>query len=90
MSEHLITIGDGGKLTFIHDDQLFGALEEIGPASIRRASNVEPAAGGGWEADCGVTIAGGQPGPVLGPFKTRGEALAAEVAWLNKNLLGAV
>lgn len=87
MQTHLIKIGDGGAVSFIHDDQLFAALSEIGPASIKRASHVEPAAaGGGWESDMRPTA--GEAGPVLGPFATRGEALAAEVGWLNENIFG--
>ena len=82
MSGHLITIGSGGAVRFIHDDELLEALEGIGPATITRASTVEPAARGGWEADLGVS-----GGPVL-TSKTRRGALEAEVAWLRENLFG--
>lgn len=84
MAEQLITIGPGGVLRFIYDDSLAGALAHIGQTTIKRASAVEPAPGGGWEADLGVS-----GGPVLAGFATRAAALAAEVEWLNRNLLGA-
>lgn len=86
MNGHLIKIGNGGAVSFIHDDRLFAALAEIGTATIKRASTVEPAAAGGWEADMRPTT--GEGGPVLGPFATRGAALAAEVEWLQANVFG--
>lgn len=57
-------------------------LGEIGSLSIRRGSHVEPTADGKWTADMSPVN-----GPVLGPFDTRSEALAAEVAWLERNWL---
>ena len=56
-------------------------LAEIGPTVIRRASHVEPCVGG-WSADMSPVY-----GPVLGPFVKRSEALAAEVYWLELNVL---
>lgn len=56
-------------------------MSEMGPFKIRRASHVEPTAEGLWEADMSPVH-----GPTLGPFATRKEALAAEVAWLKANL----
>ncbi len=53
-------------------------LAALGRLAIARASRVEPDAEGRWTADlspCG--------GPALGPFAARGEALAAEIAWLE-------
>lgn len=50
----------------------------------RRASEVEPAEdGAGWTADMARVS-----GPVLGPFRTRREALDREVEWLLANNLG--
>lgn len=77
-----ITIAADGTLTFIHSDELVDIMEQ-GEARIRRASHVEPADGGGWTADMAPS-----GGPVLvaadgRPFRTRGEALAAEVSWLE-------
>ena len=46
---------------------------EIGQLQITRASHVEPDAEGNWWADMGPS-----GGPMLGPFKSRSEALEAE------------
>lgn len=54
-------------------------LRELGATSIRRASHVEPTPDGDWTA----AMVGG---PVLGPYPTRSEALAAEVAWLTDSI----
>jgi hypothetical protein len=61
-------------------------LQALGPADIRRASHVEPFR---WEDGCVVWTADMSPvgGPVLGPFAKRSEALAAEVCWLEENVL---
>lgn len=74
--EILIAIDERGTMKFLYHDALVSLLEE-GEADIQRASHVEPC-GTEWEAD--MSPVGGQ---VLGPFPTRGEALAAEVAYLN-------
>jgi hypothetical protein len=52
-------------------------LREIGKLQITRASHVEPDAEGYWWADMGPVN-----GPVLGPYGSRSEALAAERKWL--------
>ena len=57
-------------------------LAALGPVAIRRASHVEPDAGGRWWADLAPV-----GGPVLGPFAGRGAALAAEHAWLAAHWL---
>jgi hypothetical protein len=57
-------------------------LGQLGILAIRRASHVEPDASGRWSAD--LTPIGG---PVLGPFSSRSEALAAERGWLEENWL---
>ena len=57
-------------------------LASLGPAEIRRASHVEPTQGG-WSADLTPVN-----GPVLGPFPLRSEALAAEVDWIERHVLG--
>ena len=49
----------------------------LGRISIRRASHVEPETTGDWFADLAPV-----GGPRLGPYRLRGDALAAEVAWL--------
>lgn len=73
-----ITIEEDGTLRAIYCDELVPLLAE-GDVTIRRASHVEPTTDGKWEADMSPSGGG-----VLGPFVTRGEALAAEVAWLKK------
>ncbi len=57
-------------------------LATLGPPEISRASHVEPGLDGRWHADLRPML-----GPVLGPFARRGEALAAEVAWLERHWL---
>lgn len=84
-----IVIGTDGALTFIYNDNLTGLMAE-GQATVKRASHVEPADGGGWEADMRPVM--GKAGPVLRapggqPFATRAEALAAEVAYINREVL---
>ena len=74
-----IYIEADGAVRAIYDDVL---TELLDPADMRvcRASHVEPAAGG-WTADLAL-----MGGGVLGPFRTRAEALAAERRWLDKRL----
>jgi len=57
-------------------------LGRLGELDIRRASHVEPTAGGGWITDLSPVA-----GPTLGPFPSRSLALAAEAAWLEANWL---
>lgn len=72
-------VGHSGIVRYIYGDSLHEALSDIGEPTIRRASHVEPdEGGGGWAADMGPV-----GGPVLGPFASRREALAREVAWLT-------
>ena len=73
----ILTITPTGTLRAVYTEAL--DLDQLGPATIRRASNVEPGPDG-WYA----TIT---DGPVLGPFPKRSEAIRAEVAWIEENLL---
>ena len=57
-------------------------LTALGACSIQRASVGEPDGLGQWWAD--LALSGG---PVLGPFRRRSEALAAEVGWLERHRL---
>ena len=57
-------------------------LTALGACSIQRASVVEPDGLGQWWVD--LALSGG---PVLGPFRRRSEALAAEVGWLERHRL---
>ena len=70
-----LVVGCGGGVKCIYGEEL--DLREIGKLQITRASHVEPDAEGYWWADMGPV-----DGPVLGPFKSRTEALRAERAWL--------
>lgn len=81
MSAYTVYVGADGRLAFVYDDELQPLLE-LGAAAVRRASQVEPAAGG-WTADLGLS-----GGPVLGPFPLRAAALAAEVNWIEDSFAG--
>ena len=70
-----LVVGAGGEVRCIYDELL--DLREIGTLKITRASHVEPDGDGNWWADMGPS-----GGPVLGPFRSRSEALAAERGWL--------
>ena len=68
----------GGDVLFIHDDDLAQEFAALGPMTTRRASHVEPTADGGWSADMEPV----SHGTILGPYRTRREALEAEIEWL--------
>lgn len=59
-------------------------LSALGAASVVRASHVEPGASGLWRADLAPV-----GGPVLGPYRWRSAALAAEREWLQEHRLTA-
>lgn len=81
MSESLtINVDSAGQLRFVFDDRARELLT-LGDASIQRASHVEPTVDCRWTADLGPI-----GGPVLGPFDSRGEALAAEVAEIERRI----
>lgn len=69
-----------GSLLFVYGDDRRELLD-AGQGAIRRASHVEPR-GTEWVADLAPVA-----GPILGPFTTRQEALAAELAWLDAHML---
>lgn len=73
-----VIVRDNGSLEFIWDDSLAFLLEH-GKATIARASHVEPV-GTQWEADMSPS-----GGPVLSGFAKRGDAIAAEIEWLESN-----
>ena len=75
----LIVAADG-RLRCLYDEAL--DLCAFGRPAIRRGSHVEPTHDGRWTAD--LALVGG---PVLGPFRCRSQALAAERAWLHANWL---
>lgn len=75
-----VRVNADGTLAFVWDDEL-AELLELGPATVTRASHVEPTADGQWTADLAP-----MGGPVLGPFRLRREALAAEVSEVESQL----
>ena len=72
-----INVNIDGSLQFIWDDALQPLLE-LGKPNLSRASHVEPTHDGQWTLDLSPV-----GGPVLGPFKLRGEALDEELRWLH-------
>ena len=57
-------------------------LAALGAVRIHRASHVEPDKQGRWWADLAPVN-----GPRIGPFDRRSQALDAEQAWLEANVL---
>jgi hypothetical protein len=78
-NEMELVVGTDGVARCIYDDVL--DLRALGRLQITRASHVEPDAEGYWWADMRPV-----DGPVLGPFRSRSEALAAERGWLAARL----
>jgi hypothetical protein len=74
-SEMELVVNAGGDVRCIYDEGI--DLRKIGKLQITRASHVEPDADGFWWADMGPV-----DGPLLGPYRSRSEALAAERGWL--------
>jgi hypothetical protein len=74
-NEMELVVGADGVARCIYDEAL--DLREIGRLQITRASHVEPDRDGLWWADMGPV-----DGPVLGPYRSRSEALGAERGWL--------
>ncbi len=77
-----------GKIRSIYDDAL-AAMFPHAEVSIVRASHVEPYTVGpkldrltGWSADLSPV-----GGPLLANFKTRQEALDAEVRYINQHVI---
>lgn len=68
-----------GKVTAIYSDAHADLIARASSVQVRRASAVEPAPQGGWTATM-------NDGTVLGPFRLRSEALAAEVQYLDSKL----
>lgn len=75
-----IIFDDKGNGRCVYDEAI--PLSRLGRIKIRRGSHVEPIEHGLWIADMKPV-----DGPILGPFKTRSQALAAERRWLEKHWL---
>ena len=75
-----LIVKPNGTVACLYDEAL--DLARIGQLTIARASHVEPDESGQWTADLSPAN-----GPVLGPFRTRTEALQAEHIWLEEHRL---
>ena len=76
----LMIFDTNGSVSCLYSDAL--ELGQIGRLTISRGSHVEPTPDGQWTADMSPVC-----GPVLGPYRSRRDALAAEVNWLEANWL---
>jgi len=76
----IISIDRAGGVKAVYSDGF--NWQAMGKTLIQRASQVEPDHLGLWWADLAVS-----GGPRIGPFARRDAAIAAEVAWLEKNRL---
>jgi hypothetical protein len=79
----LMIFDTNGSVSCLYSDIL--ELDQIGRLTISRGSHVEPTLDGQWTADMSPVC-----GPVLGPYRSRKEALAAEVDWLEANWLASL
>ena len=70
----------GGGVRCLYGEEL--DLDNLGKLSIARGSHVEPTPDGQWTADLSPVS-----GPILGPFRSRSEALTAERRWLEEHWL---
>jgi hypothetical protein len=78
LSRITLSINTEGRICAIYDDRLAGLIAQ-GKVKIKRVSAVEPTPDGRWTAAM-------VDGPVLGPYRLRSEALAAEVEYLKARL----
>ena len=75
-----LIVGPGGRARAIYSEEI--GLDSLGPCVVTRASHVEPGADGLWHVDLSPVS-----GPALSGFSRRSEAVAAEVAWLERHWL---
>ena len=75
-----LLIAPDGSIRCLYSEAI--RLAEFGALTIQRASYVEPNSHSQWIAS--LLPVGG---PILGPFSTRGQALASEQAWLSAHWL---
>ena len=79
MDSHILNLPDGqGRCLYTE----IVDLSRLGELQIRRGSFLEPDQSGRWWAELSPV-----DGPKLGPFTRRGQALEAEVAWLESHWL---
>jgi hypothetical protein len=72
----ILAIEPDGTIRCLYSETI--DLAELGTLTIRRASHVEPDAGGRWWADLAPV-----GGPRFGPFERRSQALESERMWLE-------
>jgi len=77
-----LVVSPAGDVRCLYDETI--NLHVLGTLDIRRASHVEPTGDGQWLADLTPVS-----GPLLGPYRRRTDALAAEIAWLERHWLNA-
>ena len=75
-----LVIKPGGAVRCVYSEEI--DLATLGSPIITRASHVEPDQQGRWSADLSPV-----GGPLLGPFRSRSEALDAEQQWLDDHWL---
>ncbi len=75
-----IIVTPQGDIRCLYDETL--DIHRLGQPRIARGSQVEPNPESEWTADLSLVS-----GPVLGPFRSRSEALRAEREWLEQNWL---
>ena len=75
-----LLIATGGTVRCLYAEEI--DLHALGNLTITRASHVEPDQHGNWLADLAPVA-----GPILGPFPSRRQALAAERTWLDAHWL---
>ena len=76
----ILSISPKGDIRGIYTDAF--PWQILGKTLVQRASNVEPDHLGLWWVDLSLS-----DGPKIGPFARRADAIAAEVAWLEKHRL---
>lgn len=89
--EVILYVDEEGGVEFVHDDEVASAFVGYRMATCR-ASDVRPTMrsqlrreGTKWEIDFRLTLDPSDPDGLrtIGPYDTRAEAIAAEVAWLE-------
>lgn len=75
-----LIIAPNGSARYIYNETI--DLRRLGKLTIARGSHVEPNDDGSWHADLKPVN-----GPILGPFRQRSDALAAELRWLEAHWL---
>lgn len=82
-----LIVGPDGQIRCVYSEAAAGLASAAGVAKVLRASHVEfDEQAGEWVVD--LTPTGGPAELGRWPLSQRDQALAAEVAWINANVLG--